>query len=51
MQILKMFWLPGLCPGPTGGAYTAPPEPFAVSNILFKIVTEMLRVNLQRQLI
>jgi len=30
-------------PHPTGGAYSAPPDPIAeISNILFKIITDML---------
>jgi len=34
-----MLWL-----DPTGGACNAPPDPLAeISNILFEIITEMLR--------
>jgi len=44
MQNLKMLWLPGLCPRPPGGAYSAPPDLLAeISNILFEINTEILR--------
>jgi len=39
-----MFWLPGSAPNATGGAYSAPPDPLAeISNILFKVITEMTR--------
>jgi len=39
-----MLWLPGLLSGPHWGAYSAPPDPLAeISNILFEIITKMLR--------
>jgi len=39
----KGFDFRGSAPDPTGGVYSAPPDPLAeISNILFKIIAEML---------
>jgi len=44
MYILKMLWFLDLPPDPTGGAYSALRDPLAeISNILFEIITKMLR--------